>query len=221
MKQIMEQTKIEKPDNFKTDLTKMRYNRVAPIYDILQAGTEKKFIPWRQELWEKVKGDKILEVGVGTGKNIPFYPDNTDITSIDLSEKMIERAIKAAKEKSKKVNFIQADIQNLPFEDNTFDSVVSTFVFCSVPNPVLGLKEVKRVLKPGGKFLLLEHVLSEKPVLRLIMEIMNPLMSWLSGANMNRKTLENIKAAGFDNIKSEKLFLDVVLKIETVKYLEK
>ncbi len=91
-----------------------------------------------------------------------------------------------------KVRLQQMDVQNLEFEDNTFDTVVASFVFCSVPDPVRGLMEVKRVCKPGGTVVLLEHVLSANPILRWLMNLTNPLVVRMRGANINRPTVENI-----------------------------
>ncbi len=123
-----------------TEAAKRRYNRIAPVYDLMEILVERsRYSKWRELLWSKVEGKDILEVGVGTGKNFPYYPANAEITAIDFSEKMLNRARQKAEEYNVKVDLQQADVQNLSFEDDTFDTVVATFVFCSVPDPVKGL----------------------------------------------------------------------------------
>lgn len=143
-----------------------------------------------------MEGSRILEVGVGTGKNFPYYPKNADITAIDLSDKMLARAIGKASEQNIKVHLQQMDVENLEFEDNIFDTIVATFVFCSVPNPIRGLVELERVCKSGGKVVLLDHVLSVNRTLGGLMNIANPLVVRMMGANINRRTVENVSSSG-------------------------
>lgn len=196
-----------------TERIRKRYNRAAKIYDIFEQPMEMMmFKDWRLEIAKDLKG-KVLEVGVGTGKNIPYYPDDIDITAIDFSEKMLLRARERAKQFHKKVQLIEMDAQNMDFEDNTFDGVFTTCVFCSVPDPVKGLKEIRRVCKPDGKIIMIEHVRSEKKVLGLIMDLLNPLTVNLYGANINRPTVENIKKAGFTKVEVTNLTGDIVKKI--------
>jgi len=151
---------------------------------------------WREFLWSKVEANKILEVGVGTGKNFPYYPANTEITAIDFSEKMLGRAAEKARKLGIEITLQQMDVQNMSFEDDIFDTVVATFVFCSVPDPIKGLKEINHVCKPGGKVLLLEHVLSANPMLAFLMNLVNPLVERAMGPNINRKTVENVANSG-------------------------
>ena len=183
-------------ENKATKAARKRYNRLAPFYDLMEGLAEKRYSGWRQLLWSKVEGKKILEVGVGTGKNFPYYPTKAEITAIDFSEKMLSRAKEKAEDHNVKVDLRQMDVQTLSFEDNTFDSVIATFVFCSVPDPIKGLMEIKRVCKPGGKVLLLEHVLSANRILAWLMNIMNPLVVRTMGPNINRKTVENVVKSG-------------------------
>lgn len=184
-------------DVHQTAVTKARYNRVAPIYDLMEALIERlAFRRWREKLWSQVQGPRILEVGVGTGKNMPYYPANAQVTAIDLSDRMLERARRQAKRLGLQVDLQEMDVQTLAFPDATFDSAVATFVFCSVPNPVQGLRELGRVVKPGGRIILLEHVRLDRPIIGKLMDLLNPWVVRLWGANINRRTVENVRRAG-------------------------
>jgi ubiquinone/menaquinone biosynthesis C-methylase UbiE len=186
----------QQPDPRATAVTRRRYQRIASLYDLMEFLPERKFSHWRGRLWSMVKGTKVLEVGVGTGKNMPFYAHDMDIVAIDLTPGMLERARKRSKALNKVVDLQLGDVQNLEFPDAYFDTVVATFVFCSVPDPVLGLYEVRRVLKPGGYLLILEHVRSENPVIGWLMDLLNPLLVRIMGANINRQTIENVLQSG-------------------------
>jgi ubiquinone/menaquinone biosynthesis C-methylase UbiE len=190
-----------------------RYNRASRFYDILESPMERMSLGQRRiELMKELRGD-ILEVGVGTGKNIQYYPDAAHITAIDFSEKMLEKAkVKAAKY-NKKVILMQMDAQEMTFPDNTFDTVFTTCVYCSVPDPVKGLREIRRVCKPNGRIIMIEHVRSEKKLLGLIMDALNPIIVNTYGANINRRTVENIYKVGFDDVEVTNLWGDILKKI--------
>ncbi len=180
-----------------TEIAKRRYNRIAPIYDLMEGFVERsRYSKWREFLWNKVEGVNTLEIGVGTGKNFPYYPADVEVTAIDFSEKMLKRAQDKASKQRVKVHLLQMDAQNLDFEDNTFDTVVASFVFCSVPDPVRGLTEIERVCKPSGKVILLEHILSANRVLAWLMNLANPLVVRMMGVNINRKTVDNVIKSG-------------------------
>ena len=179
-----------------TARTRSRYDRIAPLYDRLEAGWERKYYThWRAHLWSAVRGARVLEIGVGTGKNIPFYPRNAHVTAIDLAPRMLAYARQREAQTSAAIDFSVMDVQRLAFPDETFDSVVATFVFGSVPDPVCGLREVRRVTKTGGQTLLLEFVRPDG-VLGLVMDIVNPLVQRVYGANINRQTVDDMRRAG-------------------------
>ncbi|MDK2800898.1 MAG: hypothetical protein PWQ70_2517 [Clostridiales bacterium] len=199
--------------DIRTETIRKRYDRVAGIYDLLEQHMENKgMAEWRKAIVKELSG-KVLEVGVGTGKNILYYPEGIEITGIDFSDKMLAKARKRAQELNKNVRLLQMDAQNMKFEDNTFDTVFASCVFCSVPDPIKGLKEIRRVCKNNGKVILLEHVRSEKKVLGILMDLFNPLVVGTYGANINRRTIENVTKAGFSNIEVTDLWLDIVKKI--------
>ena len=197
------------------DLTRKRYNRIAFLYDLMEAPMERlRFASWRRKLMGRIAGPTALEVGVGTGKNLIFYPDDLVITAIDLSPRMLERARKRANKLNLNVNLQEMDVEHLNFADDSFDTVFATFVFCSVPDPIAGLQELRRVCKPDGKLLLLEHMRPENFVLGLIFDLFNPIIVRMMGANINRRTINNIRQAEWQ-IKAEECFSsDIVRMIE-------
>lgn len=190
-----------------------RYNRVSRVYDILESPMEIMALKqWRIDLMKELRGD-VLEIGVGTGKNIEYYPEDINITAIDFSEKMLEKAKNKAEKFNKNVKLLQMDAQDMQFPDNTFDIVFTTCVFCSVPDPIKGLREMRRVCKPNGKIIMIEHMRSEKAVIGLIMDILNPIVVNTYGANINRRTVENIYKSGFSHVNVKNLRYDIVKKI--------
>ena len=188
-----------------------RYDRQASTYDLRETLAEFMLARWRRRFWELVPRDgRVVEVGVGTGKNMRWYPPGTSITAVDFSPKMLARAVRRARQQRIPVELVLMDAQAPAFADASFDTAVDTFVFCSVPDPVLGLTEVRRILRPGGRLLLLEHVRSGLPVIGRSMDWLNPLSVWLSGANINRDTERNVERAGFRLLQVERLFFDIV-----------
>lgn len=173
-----------------------KYDRYSRFYNLLEAPMELFFSKWRKDLIGRANG-KILEVGVGTGKNIKYYSKDADLTVIDFSNGMLEKA-KNRWGNYKNIKFKYGDIQKTKFADNTFDTVLASYVFCSVPDPIKGLNEVKRICKNDGKILLLEHVRSDIKLWGSLMDILNPLVKYLFGYNINRNIEEIIKSSKID-----------------------
>ncbi|HHH40435.1 MAG TPA: class I SAM-dependent methyltransferase [Chloroflexi bacterium] len=197
--------------------TRARYNRIAPLYDFLETLAERRYRNWRQRVWSLVEGPKVLEVGVGTGKNMPYYPPGVQVTGVDLSEKMLLRARRRAERMGLSVTLLQMDAQVLDFPDDTFDSAVATFVFCSVPDPVQGLREMTRVVRPGGRIVLLEHVRAEHPLLGRLMDLLDPLVARLMGPHINRETVENVRRAGLTLERVEDVGMGGIFKLIVAK----
>ena len=198
------------------DTVRRRYNRSARTYDLMQAlGERMAFGRLRNALWQKapLSGD-LLEIGVGTGVNLPHYPAGVRATGIDISDRMLEKARARAEREHVEVDLRLMDAQHLAFPDASFDTVFATCVFCSVPDPVAGLREARRVLRPGGRLLLLEHVRSTWPVAGRLMDLLNPVVVRMAGANINRRTLDNVRAAGFDQLDVSSHMLGIVKLIE-------
>ena len=173
-----------------------RYDRIAWLYDFV---TERRlFSKLRSQLLRGVEGD-VLEVGVGTGNNFPYYPQGVRLAAIDISPKMLARAVEKAHQLGMEADLRVMNVEEMSFPDRSFDYVVSSLVFCSVENPLQGLREVARVMKENGELRMLEHVRSEQPLLGRIMDLLNPLAR-LIGDNINRRTLASLEAAGFEII---------------------
>ena len=179
-------------DEKQTAKIRRRYNRNARFYDFMDRMVGD---PWRRKVIGQAAG-RVLEVGVGTGKNLAFYdPAMTrELVGIDFSPAMLARA--RAKPCRVPVTLLEMDAQHLTFPDASFNTVVATCVFCTVPDPVLGLQEVRRVCKPGGRVVLLEHMRIDRPVIGLLMDLLDPLTTAVIGTHINRRTLENVRRAG-------------------------
>lgn len=200
-----------------TEKIRKRYNRAAKVFDLTENMMEKgKMGQWREMIWKEAKG-KVLEVGAGTGKNIRHYPDSVEVTAIDFSEKMLEKAREKAQKLGKKVDLRLMDAQELGFPDETFDTVITTCVFCSVPDAVKGLKEIRRVCRKDGQIIMLEHVRSKNTITGLVMDLLNPLVVRLAGANINRDTVNNLKKAGLNVTTENNLMMDIVKHIKCKK----
>lgn len=190
-----------------------KYNRIAPIYELLDLPLEFFFFrKWRKESLSGLSG-KILEVGVGTGRNLKYYPAGCRVIGIDKSAGMLQKAWEKA-EGMKNITLYPMDAEHLEFPDNSFDYVVATFVLCTIPDPVKALREMRRVLKPSGELIALEHVHSDYLFIDFIEHLINPALFFLLGDHTTRHTVKNIEKAGFTIKKIKKLaFKDVFRKI--------
>jgi demethylmenaquinone methyltransferase/2-methoxy-6-polyprenyl-1,4-benzoquinol methylase len=214
----MHTTQISKPKEIKPYVmvksfeVRKRYNRYSYIYDLVEAPMEHLlFHRWRRQLFSQVSG-RVLEVGIGTGRNIPHY--TSSVVGIDISEGMLRHAKHRARDH---VELVLMDATSLGFKDNSFDFVITTFVLCSVPDPIATLKEMRRVCKRDGYILMLEHVKSSNPLISLLEELLNPVTSTLFGFNVNRDTPENIVKAGLHVVEDNRLALRDVFRLIKAK----
>lgn len=197
-------------------VTQAKWDKMAPRFDSMGAkGTERRWAPFKRELFSHMQG-KILFLALGTGLDIPFFPAGKDITAIDISPVMIEKAQPRIAAYDGRIDARVMDVHDLPFADEIFDQVFTSCTFCSVPNPVKGLQGLYRVLKPGGGLYMFEHTGSRFYPFRPMMDLMTVLTSKI-GPDMNRPTVDNVRKAGFNLRRVNNLFLDVVKTIEAVK----
>ncbi len=201
-----------------TEGVRRKYDRVASFYDSVEFFAESGlFRKIRRETVSPLSG-KILEVGVGTGKNLRYYSRKAEVTAIDISPRMLGKAKALARRLQINAALCLMDAQRLGFKDSCFDCVVATFVLCSVPYPVKALEEMKRVVKKEGKIILVEHVLSRNPLIAFVQRLHNPLTKAFFGVNINRDTKGNILKAGLRIEKDEKLaFFDVFRRFTCTK----
>ena len=151
-------------DHRETERTRARYDRSAALYDLLYWPWEKLVVRgFRRKLWAGVPSGEVLEIGPGTGINFRYHPGGAAVTAVDLNSKMLEQSAKRSGESKSSVELVRGDVEKLEFPDNSFDSAAATFVFCSVPDMVAGLSELKRVVKPGGPVHLRKQPGSEGP----------------------------------------------------------
>ena len=144
-----------------------KYSRIARHYDVLERPLDRFFCPLRKKAVSFAEG-RVLEVGVGVGKTLRYYPKDVELCAVDAVPEALEIARKKARRLNLNACFEVADVEQLPFPDNSFDTVLSSFVFCTVPNPERGMREIFRVLKPGGKAVFLEHTKSESPLINYL-----------------------------------------------------
>lgn len=162
------------------------------LYDIFMIPLERIGIRKARKSLIPLARGTVLEVGSGTGANHSFY-NFENIESITLSDKKLTKAI----QKKTNVTLIETDVTKLPFEDETFDYVIATLVFCSVPDVAQGMKEIERVLKPGGRFIYIEHVLPKNRGLKRMFNCIAPAWKWFaSGCHLNRDFAKSLSNTG-------------------------
>lgn len=156
--------------------------------------------------------NRVLDMGVGTGKNLEFYPGDCSVVGIDISPKMLHHAQKKSQGMDN-VSLLVMDGEHLAFKDDSFDNVITTFVLCSVPEPVQALQELQRVCKPHGTITNLEHMRSENAIIAFLEDVFNPVSTCIMGVNVNRRTVENIKKAGLEVFEERNMGLGDVFRL--------
>lgn len=188
-------------------------------YDLFMAPLERLFLRPRRRQWlPQVQGD-VLEIGVGTGANLPFYrPGCCRLVAVDVSSEMLRQT--ATRAPSNSLCLAQMDVQSLAFPGDSFDWVVGSLLFCGVPDPLRGLREVHRVLRPGGRLLLIEHVRSTRPLMGYVLDVANVFWSnFTHYCHLNRRTLDVVREAGFGLRRVEAYAMGVVQVILAEKVL--
>jgi ubiquinone/menaquinone biosynthesis C-methylase UbiE len=177
----------------------------AAMYDRMIARTEQAcMLEHRRALLAGVQGD-VVEIGGGTGANLPHY--NAGVASLTVTEPskpMLRRLQRRVDEHIPTAKLLRAPAEDLPFEDDSFDVAVSTLVLCGVDDQPRALRELRRVLRPGGRLLFVEHVRSEDPKLARLQDRMNRINNLVAHCDCNRPTLDSIRAAGFSIARLER-----------------
>jgi ubiquinone/menaquinone biosynthesis C-methylase UbiE len=180
------------------------YERIAPLYDAMESFWE---VSWkkrlRRMLFDKLRG-RILDAGVGTGLNIPYYPAGVEMTGVDLSPKMLTYAAARARKHDKDIALASMDLRKIEFPDAHFDAVVSAFVFCTLSDQdrLAALRELARICKPDGTIRILDYSLSKRPVMRFVMRCCERWFRWMFNATYQVRFEEFAGMAGLDLIGS-------------------
>jgi ubiquinone/menaquinone biosynthesis C-methylase UbiE len=184
------------------------YNRL--MYP-LEKGSFKQI---RNDLINKASG-QVLELGAGTGINFPLYKNVTCVTAIEPNPFMIEQSIINQKKAVVPIRIIQSNAENLPFENDSFDTVIATLVFCTIPNVEDALNEMHRICKPNGKILLFEHVKMEQPILAKMQIYLTPFWKKIcDGCCLDRETVGVLESKGFKIIKLNKFYKGLFVMME-------
>lgn len=189
----------------------------APTYDRCM-GLMEKLLLGNGRAWvcSQASGD-VLEVAVGTGRNLPFYPDGMRLTGIELSQEMLAIARRRAAALGREVGFQQGDAQALPFPDESFDTVICTLALCSIPDDGRAVAEMKRVLRPGGRLLLLDHVESTSRLWHDIQWLLEHVTLRFEGEHLLRRPLRHVLSAGFEIERRERLKKGIIEQIAARK----
>lgn len=190
-------------------------NTFTNWYDFFMSPLEKgRFKSIRKDLLQKANGS-VLEIGSGTGINFPYYQSVEKVTAIEPSQQMIERSSKRKEMSVVPIQIIKESAERLPFADHTFDTVVATLAFCTIPNPEAALQEIKRVCKPDGKILLFEHVKMNNPFLAKLQDWLTPFWKKAcDGCCLNRDTAYMIKAYGLEILNKKTYYKGLFVQME-------
>ena len=191
---------------------KRTYNYIARIYDLLDIPFEnRRYRQIRKLVFEGVEGT-VLDAGVGTGRNMPYYPRNGKMTGIDLSPQMLAQAQKRKAAINADVELRQMDVTDTDFPDGHFDCVIATFLFCVLDDEdqLPALREINRISKQDGEIKILEYAYSRRPLTRLVMKLWAPWVRLMYGATFDRHTERYVKAAGLRLVEERFLFKDII-----------
>ena len=195
--------------------TQQKWDKASRTLDLFAFAEDRRIGPHKQRLFSKMHGATLM-VAAGTGNDFKYFRPDMHVVAIDISPGMLERAARKVVGYKGSIELREMDVCGLDFADATFDTVATAFTFCSVPRPVVGLRELHRVLKPGGQILMIEHVRSAIGPLGILMDLMTPLFRRV-GPELNRDTVGNVQKAGFRLRRVENVYLDVVKIIEAMK----
>lgn len=200
-----------------SDRVRRIWDRLARRYDAkIRLSERLLFAGGREWVCSRARGE-VLEVSIGTGRNLPLYPPDVRITGVDISGNMLARARARAAELRRDVKLRVGDAQALDLPESSFDTVVCTLGLCSIPDARATVAEMRRVLRPGGRVLLLEHVRSPQRLVRTIQRALEPITVWLGGDHLVREPLDLLAAEGFEIDEVERSKLGLVERVAARK----
>lgn len=189
------------------------WEKAAPSYDRQIALFEKLLLGGGREWLGARAHGLVLEVAIGTGRNLPHYPPDTTVTGIELSPAMLAIAARRADSLGRHVDLRTGDAEHLPYGEATFDTVVCALSLCAIPDPAAAISEMKRVLVPGGRLLLLDHVGSTWPPIYAAQWLLERFTVRLAGEYFTRRQQPLVKAARFDIVEDERLKAGMVERL--------
>ena len=193
------------------------YEKEAPKYDRQMRFFDRLLFGEGREWVCAQAAGEVLEIGLGTGRNLPHYRGDVRLTGVELSPAMLEVARARARELGREVDLRVGDAQALEFPDQSFDTVVCTLSLCTIPDDRAAVREAKRALRPGGRFLLLEHVRSPRLAIRLGQRVLEPLMLRFEHDHLLREPLEHLEAERFEIDRIERSKLGIVERVAARK----
>ncbi len=180
-----------------TDRIRLLYEKEAPHFDRSMGRWNRTLFAGTREWVCAQASGEVLEIAIGTALNLPFYPTGIRLTGVELSPAMIEVARRRAGELGREIDLRLGDAEALEFADESFDTVICTYSLCTIPDDRAAVREAKRVLRPGGKFIFAEHVRSPVGVVRAVEKLIEPLAIRFGGDHLTREPLEHLEAEGF------------------------
>ena len=193
------------PISNETDRIRRIFDKQAPKYDATMSRFERLLFTGNREwVCSRAEGE-VLELAVGTARNLPLYPDQVSVTGVELSPEMAALGRRRAEELGREIDLRVGDVENLDFPDQSFDTVVCTYGLCTIPDDRAAIREAKRVLRPGGRLLLAEHVRSPNPVVRTIQRLLEPLAHRFGGDHLLRDPLDHLAVEGFEVVEVQRL----------------
>ena len=203
--------------NEQTAKVRRAWEKTASSYDRQIAVFERiQFAGGREWLGARVRG-RVLEVAIGTGLNLPHYPADATVTGVELSPAMLAIARQRAADLGRDVDLHEGDAERLPFDDATFDTVVCALSLCTIPQPATAIAEMKRILVPGGRLLLLDHIGSTWPPVYAAQWLLERITIRAAGEHFTRRQLPLVKAAGFEIVEVERLKAGSIERVHAVK----
>lgn len=193
-------------------MAKPPYRRIARYYDLLDLPFERRrYAPIRPAVFRGLSG-RVLDAGVGTGRNMPYYPAGTKVTGLDLSPAMLSRARDRRDRLGLDVELLERDVCDTGLPDGHFDAAAATFLFCVLDDSLQlpALKELARITRRGGEIRLVEYQYSDDPMRRLVMRLWAPWVRLAYGATFDRQTEKYIPAAGLEIAEQRFLFRDII-----------